>query len=559
MSKDLLLKRISAFIKATAPEVLAVKGGWGIGKTYTWAKALEDTIKESQDSNNKLSFNSYAYVSLFGLSSINDMKFSIFQNSTETATFSGTTQGMVAQKLKQSKKLIKKHAKTISEYPLLKKWIPPIESVAYFSVQNTLICIDDLERVGDDLSLKEVLGLISELKEQKNCSVIILLNDNEEGLGEYDKYKEKVVDYEFSFRPTPEENAEIALSMNCPFRSKVIANTVACRIRNIRVLKHIESTLSAINQYLDRDYEDVIDHTVKLITFYSWCYYSKPEEAPSIQYAISSKFRRERNGDGELSEDQKKWNLILSENSCTSPDEYAKSLAECIVSGFITENRIIPLVEDKNNRSISHKAFEAQREAWDLYTDGFNSDQTAVVNKMKSIFQEYSNYYSLDDLDQTVSLLRKLGEGGTADELIDLYFEKNPSINLETPISRNIINRINDQELLNRFQFIAHGNHHETPVEILKRIGEVDGWNKSDIRTLANISSEEYAEIFRTSELEARGLIYTALRFKTFGDADPEMIAISQKATIALRLIADESTINRMRIENSMGVDLGEQ
>jgi hypothetical protein len=51
------------------------------------------------------------------------------------------------------------------------------------------------------MELKEVLGLISELKEQKNCSVVMILNedeleDNKEAL---DKYKEKVVDYEFSY------------------------------------------------------------------------------------------------------------------------------------------------------------------------------------------------------------------------------------------------------------------------------------------------------------------------------------------------------------------------
>jgi hypothetical protein len=61
------------------------------------------------------------------------------------------------------------------------------------------------------MELEEVLGFISELKEQKNCSVVMILNedeleDNKEAL---DKYKEKVVDYEFSYDPKPSESLEI--------------------------------------------------------------------------------------------------------------------------------------------------------------------------------------------------------------------------------------------------------------------------------------------------------------------------------------------------------------
>jgi hypothetical protein len=45
------------------------------------------------------------------------------------------------------------------------------------------------------MELEEVLGLISELKEQKNCSVVMILNEdqlkyNKETL---DKYKEKLM------------------------------------------------------------------------------------------------------------------------------------------------------------------------------------------------------------------------------------------------------------------------------------------------------------------------------------------------------------------------------
>jgi uncharacterized protein YydD (DUF2326 family) len=64
--------------------------------------------------------------------------------------------------------------------------------------KDIIVCFDDFERLSSSMELKEVLGLISELKEQKNCSVVMILNedelrDNKETL---DKYKEKLIDYE---------------------------------------------------------------------------------------------------------------------------------------------------------------------------------------------------------------------------------------------------------------------------------------------------------------------------------------------------------------------------
>ena len=40
-----------------------------------------------------------------------------------------------------------------------------MQSIAFFSVKGTIICLDDLERRGDKLSDKDLMGLASQLKE----------------------------------------------------------------------------------------------------------------------------------------------------------------------------------------------------------------------------------------------------------------------------------------------------------------------------------------------------------------------------------------------------------
>ncbi|MGN8510484.1 P-loop NTPase fold protein [Helicobacter pylori] len=44
-------------------------------------------------------------------------------------------------------------------------------------MENTIVCIDEFERLSDKIQVQDILGLISELKEHKGCCVIAIYND----------------------------------------------------------------------------------------------------------------------------------------------------------------------------------------------------------------------------------------------------------------------------------------------------------------------------------------------------------------------------------------------
>ncbi|EMV1908006.1 NTPase, partial [Shigella flexneri] len=81
MSLDYIKEQLSDFISSAEPEVMAIQGEWGIGKTYTWNAFLKEN-------KNKIAFNRYSYVSLFGVNSLDALKYSIFEN-TITKDFIG--------------------------------------------------------------------------------------------------------------------------------------------------------------------------------------------------------------------------------------------------------------------------------------------------------------------------------------------------------------------------------------------------------------------------------------------------------------------------------------
>jgi len=67
-----------------------------------------------------------------------------------------------------------------------------------------------------------------------------LLNDGEDGLEDYEKYREKVIDFELEFSPTAEECAHIAFADTSldGYTSQILKeSTVKLNIKNIRILK----------------------------------------------------------------------------------------------------------------------------------------------------------------------------------------------------------------------------------------------------------------------------------------------------------------------------------
>src|SRR5665647_15991 len=144
MSIEVIKKQINKFLANDTPEVLAIKGAWGVGKTYSWNKFLNEAKQ-----NNQIVLNRYSYVSLFGINSLEAFKYAIFENTVSNkmigieasiATFAGNTSGLAEAMGRKS------ILDVFKGMPIIKGFTPAIESLAFLSLNGTLICIDDLER-----------------------------------------------------------------------------------------------------------------------------------------------------------------------------------------------------------------------------------------------------------------------------------------------------------------------------------------------------------------------------------------------------------------------------
>jgi hypothetical protein len=558
MSVEVIKDQIFQFLSSDEPEVMAIKGEWGVGKTFSWKKFLKEA-----SSDNKINLERYSYVSLFGINSLEVFKYTIFENvvkreiiGTEASieTFKNNTASLIESFGRQSFNLFR-------GAPIVKSFSPAIETISFLSLNSTLICIDDLERKGKGLEIKDILGLVSLLKEQKKCKVVLLLNDGEDGLEDYGKYREKVIDIELAFAPDPDECASIAYSDEAPYHSRLKELATSLGIRNIRILKKIER-LVALSLPLVENFEpEISDQVIHSLVLYSWSYFcsKSKEEIPPLDFITSKGYTLLGIGDEKVSEQEKKWQTTLQAYNYQLTDELDLLLAESVKTGYFVEDELRDKASAKNQQIIASKSEGSFSDAWRLYHDTFNDNGDEVINGLYESFKKNCKYITPTNLNGTVSLFRELGEGDKADEIIGIYIEsRKDETELFNMEEINTFGDIRDKEIIDRFNEVYNQSvATETAKQVLDRIAGKNGWNgQSDEVILASTSVNEYYDLFKSEGgRHLSSFVTTCLKFGQFSNASDQQKEIANRATEALRKIASESEINKRRVKK-FGVDI---
>lgn len=132
-------------------------------------------------------------------------------------------------------------------------YVSSLNRALFLMVRNQIVCIDDLERIAPGLDTMNVLGLVSSLKEEKSCKVVIILHQDplpETSKKDFTAQLEKVTDTFMTFDPTPAEAAEIGIDKTTKFHSWLSDNTQVLGIVNIRVIKKIETFCRRIQDFV---------------------------------------------------------------------------------------------------------------------------------------------------------------------------------------------------------------------------------------------------------------------------------------------------------------------
>lgn len=265
-------------IKSDKSVVISIKGSWGIGKSYFWEKFSKKIDKDK-----------YAYVSLFGKTTLDDIKRSIIFQISSTAKF--------LEKFKNGIGSSKIFGVDLSS---------ALTTLSKSDFKGIIICFDDFERISKQIDIKDVIGLISELKEQKECKIVIInnndqlsksdsLNNNEivkksSGKGKdvtkyyitqsnnkksFQLYSEKIIDYEFPYSPTLKENFSVFNEKIKYFDKDVVLKFLEWTISddsvhknfNLRILKKLSNSLNIFSILNDCDCDQDIKNSISAYVF----------------------------------------------------------------------------------------------------------------------------------------------------------------------------------------------------------------------------------------------------------------------------------------------------
>jgi len=551
MSITIIKDQLEKFLASDIPEVIAIKGAWGIGKTYSWNKFLNNAKAD-----NRISLEKYSYVSLFGINSLNTFKYEIFQN-TIAKDFIGSVANIESFKSHTGAvgaSIGKKAFNIFKELPGIKDLSSSIESLAYLSMKETLICIDDLERKGSGLNIKDILGLVTQLKEQKKCKVVILLNDGEEGLEDYKKYREKVIDIELEFAPSSAECASIAYVGDDETHVKLRELAEKLDIKNIRVLKKIERLVNLALPYASEYEKEIKDQFVHSLTLFSWCHFNVGQDSPSLDFVtkIGYDFTYSFKDPKDETEDDKKWRALLGNYNYQNTDDLDLVLAEAVRTGYFDESKLKQAAKKKNEEIIAIKADSSFHDAWRLYHDTFENNQQEVIDTLYESFKRNAKHITPNNLNGTVKLFTELGEQVKASELIDFYIDlRHDEIDL---FDLNNISFFGDtlvDEIVIKFKkAFSKLAITEDAKQVLERISGKNGWNQKDEVILANTTADQYYAIFKSEAgPNLDSYVRTCLRFDELSNSNDQYKEIAGRAKEALIRIASESEINRRRIK----------
>lgn len=206
---DILLHGIINYLKMESTGALMVSGDWGCGKTYHIEKVVIPALE--QDGYNPVK------VSLFGIESVNEIPLRIADNYKKPSMPVEETEKNDEKKSwklwgkEKAGKAVAKGTQLVSSITWLDNFVDIKALVGNHSgllyklipTVNTVIFLDDIERVIDTIDIHKLLGAISGLVEQRGYKVVVFANNSYiEQKGENKLvFKEKVIEKTVVYAP----------------------------------------------------------------------------------------------------------------------------------------------------------------------------------------------------------------------------------------------------------------------------------------------------------------------------------------------------------------------
>ncbi|MGF6492197.1 hypothetical protein ABIE56_000350 [Luteibacter sp. 621] len=571
MTTFLARAALTRFVTDQRAAAVALTGPWGSGKTWLWNDVVS-SLSRAPDPG----FSRYSYVSLFGLNSMADLKAALFENAVPPGSVqTGATPESLATEMKHIFKAEtvqetgsklgrfmlgkgRQHAQTAASF--LPPWASALRSATFLAVRDYVICIDDVERKGKDLSMTDVLGLVSYLREQRQCRVVLILNEDglgPTGSGERDLFtgfREKVLEREVVFHPTVAECTDLVFGGTKGAHAMAGHFAAELGITNLRILQRIVRAVDDFMPFIANSPEAVQTSLARTVALLVWCHYGEAAGAPGYSFSkkiLLTHFAGVMETD-KLTDTEAAWMETLWTMGGHLYHGLVAEVCGSLERGYINTDAVEKAVSDATAQAALEAASGSMKDAWALLHNSFADNTDVFVETMMTTALANAPWLGYAEAETVCVLLRELSEGDKADELAREWERVNASIDparLEVPedfLGSRAADPMFRAEALRR----ATGPVRPTLADTIREQADKSGWNPIDIEVLSTATVDEYVAFFLNAgpDAELFRYVHACLHFARTQSPEAAYVTIAQTASAALRIIAAMSPLNAVRV-----------
>lgn len=557
MRLDDYKKQIIAFLKRSGPGVLVVRGPWGCGKTHCWDRVVDGE-------RTSLSNEFYSRVSLFGLSSEDQLRASIVANVEplrKPKNLLERAKNLVRRKCSGFGAVLERAEDMPYVGKLLKLSPSLINAVAWRSVQKYLICFDDLERATHSLSMVSIMGLVDQLR-AKGCKIALIMSDerlSEQAQDDYTLLREKVVDLELHFEPEPSDVIEIAFP-DAATRTLLVGDAVKLCIRNIRVLRRMTDCLEVLRPHLAGASQPVVRQIEFAVVLMVWAFYSHEGDAPTLENIeqfemdIHVELRKSRDATSPK-EPEPKWRQRLREYGWFATDKLDLEVARVVRVGCVLGDGLAKAIREKEALLLNEDHQKSVRACLRMYSDSLENNEQQIIEFARGLLDTEPKCWGLQDVDAIMELLDHLDNSELANQHMDRFLKSmDPARIGALPLWSDMIPIRNKRFKQALRDACARTKLLPTLREAIDKVSG-SGWSTDDESVIAAATEDEFFQVFASFKGDFASAINGVLRLGAppehrdrFGNA----VAAMRRA---LRRIANQSELNRKRLQHYLGTD----
>jgi hypothetical protein len=510
----------------------------------------------------------YSYVSLFGVNSLDELKDTILISSVESNS------GKPKQQFDTLNSRLRVLANNLEKIPKLRDYTGGlIGALLHNYLEDTLICFDDIERRGDRLALKDVFGLASILKEQRDCKVLLIMNDESFDSYEQEQVKlhgEKIIDRTVRFSITAEEAFAYVFEQTFRHYEVIRESCINLQIKNIRILHRVKRFVEDMLPHIKKVERQVIEEAVSSLVLFVWSYYDKESDAPPSKFILEySPYNSylEKKDNKEITPQTKRWQGIISSYSFLRHTELDKCLAAFVENGYLDKAEFSQVMGKRNEEFIRGRKQEQYSAAWTIYRSSFDDNEQEFIENMVHIFRSNIEIMALHDLQSVVSVLRGFEQDVLANTLVDEYLSRIKSEKDEENNRARLALKENafradakDEYLLKRLQEVITSENFDrrSLAQVVRALISQQGWNEEDIVRLDAFTMNDYYDFFKNERSEnLYSLVRKCLSFGEIQNGGEIYKSIGEKAKQALHKIGSENRINQRRVSTLYGIEVG--